>query len=231
MTNVESLSKIDKTQQIGKTAQRNQSRQAEQFLQLEQLQQAKLLDHDFFARDTVLVAQELLGKLLCRQSPEGLLAGRIVETEAYLGKNDPACHSARSHTKRNHAMFGSAGRHYVYVSYGIHLCYNVTTDREDIPAAVLLRALEPLLGVTGMQARRGEKIPFHKLAAGPGNLCRAMGISMADNDTSALRGTLYFMDDGFQAAEIVTTGRVGISQGQDMLLRFYLAGHPCISRK
>ncbi len=128
-------------------------------------------------------------------------------------------------------MFGTAGRHYVYVSYGIHLCYNVTTDQEDIPAAVLLRALEPLTGAEEMQSYRGEGIAFHKLAAGPGNLCRAMGITMADNDTSAIGGTLYFADDGFQPGEVITSGRVGISKGQEMPLRFYLAGHPCISRK
>lgn len=189
------------------------------------------LKEDFFKRDTVWVARELIGKLLCHESPAGLTIGRIVETEAYLGKNDPACHAARGLTKRNAVMFGPAGHHYVYVSYGVHLCYNVTTDREELPAAVLLRALEPCEGIPFMQARRGNQVALQRLCAGPGNLTRAMGITMAQNGEALAQSVLYYQDDGVKPPALVTTKRIGISCGQDLRLRFYWQGSPYISRK
>ncbi len=190
----------------------------------------QILTYDFFCRDTALVAKELLGKIFVFENPEGFLQGRIVETEAYLGKGDPACHTSRGKTPKNSAMFGTAGRHYLYRSYGIHICYNVTTDEPDMPSAVLLRALEPL-GSTEHICSRRPNVKLAKIASGPGNLCKAFGLNMSMNDTSALRPPLYYTDDGFRPKKIITTTRVGITQGVEMPLRFYIAGHPSVSRK
>jgi len=191
------------------------------------------LDYDFFHRDTAQVAQDLIGKLFIYHSDMGDIGGRIVETEAYLGKNDPACHSAKGMTKSNAQMFGTCARSYIYHNYGIHLCYNVTTDTDDIPAAVLLRAIEPIYGIQEMIGRRqkanGELM---RLCNGPGNLTRAMALPMSLNGQTVLDGeSIGFYDDGFCPQNIATSGRIGISAGKDMQLRYLLAGSPFLSRK
>ncbi|MGB9859988.1 MAG: DNA-3-methyladenine glycosylase, partial [Moorellaceae bacterium] len=133
------------------------------------------LPYEFFARDTVTVARELLGTYMAHFSPEGLTVGRVVETEAYLGPEDPACHSARGPTERNAVMFGPAGFVYVYLIYGMYYCVNVTTDKPEIAAAVLLRALQPIAGLELMERRRGTS-QVRQLCSGPGRLAQAMGI-------------------------------------------------------
>ena len=189
----------------------------------------EILEWEFFARPTALVAQELLGKLFFWQGPKGQVGGRIVETEAYLGPDDPACHSSRGMTPRNAAMFGRAGRHYLYRIYGVHLCYNITTDAEDIPAAVLLRALEPLFGLKEMAFRRNQA-PKQRLAAGPGNICQAMGLDLSLNGLGLEEASLVFADDGCRP-QIGISGRIGISQAAELPLRFYILDSRFISKK
>jgi len=190
-----------------------------------------LLPYSFYQRDTVTVARELLGKYMVYKKGEDILVGRVVETEAYLGKKDPACHSAKGKNRRNYVMFGPSGHAYIYLIYGIHLCFNVTTGSQDKPEAVLLRALEPIEGLEIMRKNRGQKNIFN-LCSGPGKLVQAMGIGMALNGTSVVEGPVKFYGcDKDKDFEIVTSTRVGISQAADWPLRFYIAGSRFVSKK
>jgi len=144
----------------------------------------------FFARDAVSVARDLLGCRLVHDSPAGLLVGRIVEVEAYLGDgSDPASHAHRGATPRNRSMFGPPGRFYVYRSMGLHFCANLVCEPEPRASAVLLRAVEPLAGLAQMQAARGGR-SGRELASGPGKLCQAFGIAREHDGADALRGAL-----------------------------------------
>lgn len=177
------------------------------------------------------MARELLGCYLIHRSPEGITAGRIVETEAYLGQTDPACHSYRGKTERCKTMFGPAGRVYIYLSYGIHYCFNITTDEPGIPAAVLLRALEPVEGIALMQKRRGKN-KLVELCSGPGKLAQAMGFNLNHDGCSLFQGIIEVYGGELRTGEeIVTTTRIGISKAADWPLRFYLSNNPFISRK
>ncbi len=192
----------------------------------------RILEEDFYRRDTVQVARELLGKILIHESKEGLTSGIIVETEAYY-QGDPACHATRGRTKRNAVMFGPAGIAYVYFVYGKHHCFNVVTGEEGSGEAVLVRALEPLEGVELMKRRRGDKCPYRRLSSGPGNLCSAMGIKGEHSGVSLLVAPLYICNDGDEvaSADILVTSRVGISRGEELLLRFYIKNNPYVSRR
>ncbi|MHB1420662.1 MAG: DNA-3-methyladenine glycosylase [Bacillota bacterium] len=184
----------------------------------------------FFSRDTVVVAQELLGTYMVHHAAAGITSGRVVEVEAYLGQVDPACHSSRGKTPRNEVMFGPAGRMYVYRIYGMHTCSNITTDDEQVAAAVLFRALEPRSGIPLMQERRGIKTN-RDLCRGPGRLVKAMGINMEHNGMDIEQGSIRFYRAREPAGRMITTTRVGISLAQDLPLRFYLEGSPYISKK
>jgi DNA-3-methyladenine glycosylase len=140
----------------------------------------------FFARDPVTLARDLLGRVLFYRTTEGLLAGRIVETEAYTGGDDPASHAFRGRTTRNAVMFGPAGHAYVYFTYGMHYCLNVTAEASGTAGAVLLRALEPLAGDEIMRAR-GDRGPARRLLSGPGKIGRAFGLTLADATSRADR--------------------------------------------
>jgi DNA-3-methyladenine glycosylase len=188
------------------------------------------LADDFYQRSTVEVARALLGKILVHEGAAGVTAGRIVEVEAYLFHNDAACHAARGQTARNAPMFGPPGTAYVYLIYGIHYCFNVVTGAEGEGEAVLVRALEPLVGLEIMAERRGTAA-INKVAAGPGNLCRAMAITKEHNGHNLHDPPLYLADDGYVVSELVTTTRVGISAAADLPLRFYIAHNTFISRK
>jgi len=188
------------------------------------------LDLSFFESDTVLVATELLGKWLLFNGPQGVTGGIIVETEAYLGLDDPSCHSARGCTPRNKVMFGPAGRIYIYLIYGIYYCLNVTTACIEKPEAVLFRAIEPKIGTEIMKKHR-KKIKLTELCSGPGKLVQALGIDPNLNGSSAIDGPIGFYDGEVNADfEIVTTTRIGISQAKDWPLRFYIKGNEFISR-
>lgn len=165
-----------------------------------------------------MVAAELLGKLLIVDTGDGRTSGRIVETEAYTA-DDPASHSFRGLTARNAVMFGTAGRLYVYLSYGVHTCANVVTGEEGDGAAVLIRAVEPIDGVAVMRARRGAGRP---LADGPGKLCQAFGIGLGDNGLDLCGGgPVALLDDGTPPpGDPIVGPRVGISKAVDVPWRW-----------
>lgn len=191
----------------------------------------KILEEDFYKRNTLTVARELLGKLLVHQSEEGTTSGIIVETEAYLSIDDPACHAFRGMTKRNSVMFGPPGRAYVYFIYGNHYCFNVVTSKEGIGEAVLIRALEPLEGLDLMIKRRGAGHSIYNLTSGPGKLCAAMAISRKHNGISLLTLPLFIADGKkIKDDQIGISGRIGIKEARDKPWRFFLEGNPFVSR-
>jgi DNA-3-methyladenine glycosylase len=186
------------------------------------------LPRSFYARPTVVVARDLVGKILVKESTEGLASGRIVETEAYRGESDPASHAFRGPSQRNEVMFGPPGYLYVYLSYGVHYCCNVVTESTGVAGAVLLRALEPLAGLDVMEARRGHRPP-RELCNGPGKLCQALGIEMSDYGADLERSPIWLEDDGYRPESLDESARVGISAAADLPLRFYLPDNPFVS--
>jgi len=191
----------------------------------------------FFERSCLAVAPDLLGATLVHALPDGTrLSGRIVEVEAYLGDGtDPGSHCHRGVTPRNRAMFGPAGRLYVYRSYGIHTCANVVCEPRGRGAAVLLRAVEPLAGGERMRHLRGlaGDAPDRLVASGPGRLCQAFGITLDDYGTSLLRGRLSLRqptasDPRLPQARSQRVG-LGAGKGEELPYRFYLPGHSCVS--
>jgi len=187
------------------------------------------LPREFFSRDPVSLARDLLGRILFSRTAEGLLAGRIVETEAYTGGTDPASHAYRGPTARNAVMFGPAGHAYVYFSYGMHYCLNVTAERRGQPGAVLLRALEPLAGIELMRAR-GDRGPEARLLGGPGKIGRAFGLTLQDNGRDFTRGPL-----GISAGlpvpdrQVAASPRIGISRAVELPYRFAVIGSRSVS--
>lgn len=189
-----------------------------------------VLPRQFYARDTVQVARELLGHVLVHHTPEGITAGKIVETEAYL-QGDPACHASRGMTPRNRVMFGPPGIAYVYFTYGMHYCFNIVTAGEGVGEAVLIRALEPLEGIPLMQSRRGRE-KLHELCGGPAKLVQAMGIGRDNNGSDIVTGPLTVLGGEPVSGEmLVVTTRIGIKEGSDLPLRFYIKGNRYISKK
>lgn len=186
------------------------------------------LPHEFFARATAEVARDMLGAVLVRRVGDIVLAGRIVETEAYLAENDAASHSFRGRTARNGAMFGAAGTLYVYRIYGIHLCANIVTEETGRGAAVLLRALEPLAGMDFMQKQRGTSAT-HTLCNGPGKLAQALTFRPSDNGASLVQPSLFLLP-AESRCEIATSPRIGITKAADLPLRFFMAGNRFVSR-
>ncbi len=185
--------------------------------------------------DAEAAARALLGAVLWHRTGEGIAAGRIVETEAYLG-NDPACHASRGMTARNAAMFGPAGRAYIYFIYGMYHCFNVVTGPQGVGEAVLIRALEPLEGEALMRRRRRTE-DSRQLCNGPAKLVLALGISREQNGADLGRGDLrLFAPEGYpgwdsQHPPKVKAGpRIGISAATDWPLRFYVAGNPFVSK-
>ena len=183
------------------------------------------LPRSFYLRPAITVARQLLGKTLVRRAGRQVLAGRIIEVEAYLGSNDPASHAYRGRTQRNDVMFWEGGHLYVYFTYGMHFCANVVTGSEGIGNAVLLRALEPLDGVRIMaENRKRDASEIKDLCSGPAKLCQAFGIARSENGTD-LCGRSIWIEAGMlsrRSFAIEATPRVGISQGKDALLRFVM---------
>lgn len=190
-----------------------------------------ILPQSFYSRPTIQVAKGLLGQLLVHETPPTVTAGRIVEVEAYLPKNDPGCHAARGMTPRNRVMFGHAGHAYVYFCYGNHYLFNVVTEKNGIPGAVLIRALEPVKGLELMTKRRGHfKTGDLALTNGPGKLVQALGIGKRHNGISLWKKPLYLKTIKRMEPIAVTT-RIGITEGSELPLRFYLKGNPYLSVK
>jgi DNA-3-methyladenine glycosylase len=198
----------------------------------------QLIPRAFFEAPAELVAPRLLGKVLAHRTPAGVLSGRIVEVEAYLGPHnqppDPAAHTFRGATPRNQVIFGLAGHAYVYSIYGKYFCMNVSCEPEGQAGCVLVRALEPLRGVEQMRVNRGleQGAKPSQLTAGPSRLCQALGLTRATHnglDLTDASSPLQLLDDGFPEAEAHVTVRIGIRHAVDLPLRFILRGHPCVS--
>ena len=188
------------------------------------------LSRAVYLRPTLTVARDLLGRILVRKTAGGILAGRIVETEAYLGERDPASHAYRGRTPRNEAMFLEGGRLYVYFTYGMHFCSNVVTGPAGVARAVLLRAVEPLLGEEAMRARRGIGTG-PDVTNGPARLCQAFGIGREENGIDLTGGALFIARGrGVNARKIGVSGRIGVSAGAEKPWRFFVSGNRCVSR-
>jgi len=187
------------------------------------------LGRAFYARDPVTLARDLLGRILFFDSPAGLLAGRIVETEAYTGAADPASHAYRGATPRNAVMFGPAGYAYVYFTYGMHHCLNVVAERKGTAGAVLLRSLEALWGL-GLMRGHGVQGGDERLCSGPGKIGKAFGLTLAQNGLDLTRGPLGIAAGRQVDDRLVKVGtRIGISRAADLPYRFTIAGSPSVS--
>jgi DNA-3-methyladenine glycosylase len=191
----------------------------------------------FFQRDTLDLVPEILGKVLVRRIHGETLSGRIVEVEAYVG-NDPASHAARGMTERNEVMFEEGGFSYVYFTYGMHFCFNIVTERKGFPAALLIRALEPLEGIETMKKLR-KLVPtkegadvIRNLTNGPAKLCQAMQIDRKLNGVKLDGKDFFIADDGFVADKkgIGKSTRIGIKVGTDRKWRFFLKGNEFVSK-
>lgn len=191
------------------------------------------IKRNFFYQDTVKVAKDILGKLLVRESSQGIFVGRIVEVEDYRGIDDPASHSYRGKTKRNEIMFGKPGVVYVYFTYGYHYCLNVVTEKAGIAAAVLIRALKPLKGIDEMKINRGVK-DLTKVASGPGKLTKAFQITLEENGLDITNASSYmniYEINKPEQFQIVQTTRIGIRLAKEFPWRFYIKDNPNVSKK
>jgi len=178
------------------------------------------------------VAEELLGKVLVHRTHEGKTSGVIVETEAYIGEDDPACHASFGRTPRSEPLFGPPGFAYVYLNYGIHYLMNAVTEADGFPGAVLIRALQPLDGIELMTMRRapdGRAIDEHALCRGPGNLTKALGITTADNRLDLAAGKLTIEDRGISVGRIATGPRIGIRVAIERPWRYWVEGHRSVA--
>jgi DNA-3-methyladenine glycosylase len=200
------------------------------------------LSRAFYDRPTLDVARDLLGKVLVHRRRGFVTSGAIVEVEAYIGESDPACHAAPGRTRRNAPLYGRPGFAYVYLNYGIHSLVNVVTEAEDAPAAVLIRALDPIDGVSTMRRRRGRAmkgrrapdvsaLSVHDLCRGPGNVTMAMGITLAENRCDLLGDRVFVEDRGLTLGATTWGPRIGIRVGTDRAWRAYIDGHPAVSGK
>lgn len=187
------------------------------------------LRREFYNRPTLKVAKEILGKYLVVNMKGKKLSGKIVETEAYRGLYDPASHAYGGMTPRNRIMFGEPGHAYVYFTYGMYYCLNFVTEKEAFPAAVLIRALEPMEGIEIMKRRRKKEKP-EDLTSGPGKLCQAMGIDKTLYGADLIGQTIYVEDRGEKTGKIVSTNRIGIDEGKERKWRFYLKDNRFVSR-
>ena len=188
------------------------------------------LARSFFARPARIVARELLGAELRRRIGETWLVGRIVETEAY-GANDPASHGFRGRTPRTNVMFGPPGFSYIYFTYGMHHCFNVTCDEEGLAEAVLIRGIEPLEGIETMRKFRPGITLDRNLTNGPGKICQAFNLARTESGIDLLGDGEIILAQGKQvpSAEIVVTSRIGISLAKDEQWRFYIRGNRFVS--
>ena len=197
-----------------------------------------VLSRDFYARPTLDVARALIGKVLVHETTAGIASGVIVETEAYIGESDPACHAAPGPTARNAPLYGPPGIAYVYLNYGIHYLVNAVTESEGSPAAVLIRALEPLEGEELMRRRRARgtgrsarDFSSAELCRGPGNLTRALGITLRQNSSDLTQSALRIEDRRLAARDVAWTPRIGINVGVESEWRCVAVDSDAVSGK
>jgi DNA-3-methyladenine glycosylase len=195
------------------------------------------LQKEFYIRDSLTVAKKLLGKILVHEAPEGVTAGKIVETEAYKGPEDKAAHSfGNRRTPRTETMYGPKGHAYIYLIYGLYYCINVTSGiTEGKPEATLIRALEPVQGIELMMKRRGPTGQLANVASGPGRLCIAMGLTKIHNGLDMSKPPLYITNgQTIDAQNIAQAPRVGVDYAgdhKDRPWRFYIKNNPYVSVK
>jgi len=192
------------------------------------------LDRNFYYQPTLQMARDLLGKRLMRVLNDQRLSGLIVETEAYIGEADKACHASRGRTPRTEVMYGPPGHAYVYFIYGMHHCFNVVTEEEGFPAAILIRALEPLEGLEWMRRHRPGRSDG-QLTNGPGKLCAALAVDRTLNGVDLCTSQVFFIEEGRTVAdeEVATSPRIGIRSDEvarSRPWRFYIQGNRCVSR-
>ncbi len=193
---------------------------------------AKVLPRSFYARDTVAVARALLGKIVVHRLDGASMAGRIVETEAYLGSGDRAAHSFAGLTGRTRIIFGPPGHAYVYLIYGMHHCLNFIAERDSVPGCVLIRALDPLQGVEAMRARRPHVRLDRELANGPGKLTLALGIDRRHYGADLTSGPLTVREiPADPPPKIQVTPRIGIAKSKDLPLRFLIDDNEAVSKR
>jgi len=201
------------------------------------LQRIKKLSKSFYTRNVLTVAKELLGKILVKKDDELLLAGKIVEVEAYDGLVDEAAHTFIGRTKRNEIMFNDGGYFYVYFTYGAHFCCNVVTGKKDHGTAVLIRALEPLEGIKKMSINRFNKILLSEkeklnLANGPGKVCEAFGITREHYGLDLTENKIFILArPNLKSSQIVISKRIGIKKSIDLPWRFYIKDNPFVSKR
>lgn len=189
------------------------------------------LPRSFYARETELVARDMLGTILECETPAGTASGIIVETEAYLGEHDEACHAVVGRTARTEALYGPPGNSYVYFIYGMYWCFNAVTRDEGLPSAVLVRALEPLEGIPLMQRRRPSARTVINLTNGPGKLCTALGITGSMSGKTLRRKPLIVREgERIPDDQIRTTTRIGITRAADWPMRWLIDGNPFVSK-
>jgi DNA-3-methyladenine glycosylase len=185
----------------------------------------------FYDRPTELVARELLGTVLECTTPEGVTSARIVETEAYIGPDDPACHAAAGLTRRTVHLFGPPGKAYVYFIYGMYWCFNAVTRGRGHGSAVLVRAAHPISGLDLMRRRRSRAHRDRDLTNGPGKLCLAMGIVGTMNGTSLRDGPIVIRaGEPVDDSSVIVTPRIGITQAAEWPLRFLVRDDPYVSK-
>jgi DNA-3-methyladenine glycosylase len=192
------------------------------------------LKHDFYSRPTLEVARDLLGKVLVRRLNGKNLSGKIVETEAYIGPEDLACHASKGKTSRTSIMFEQGGRAYVYMIYGFYFCLNAVTEARDYPAAVLIRAVEPVEQVGVMRRLRKNPTRDTNIASGPGKLCMAMAIDKNLNGADLTGNMLWIEDRKLDVGAIEAGPRIGVDYAgeyKDKPWRFYIGGNPHVSRR
>lgn len=198
----------------------------------ELLAATRLPARSFYARPTVEVARSLLGTILLHRTSEGLLAGVIVEVEAYLGQNDPAAHSSAGRTARTRVIFGDPGHAYVYKIYGLHQCLNVVAEPAGTPGCVLIRALEPVCGIDAMRYRRVSARRVDQISSGPAKLTQAMGIGMEAYGADLLGEPLSIrLPHKGPEVEVRTSKRIGIRKARELDLRFFIVDNEHVSRR
>ena len=191
------------------------------------------LPESFYSRPAVDVAVDLIGKVLVRQVGRTRMAGIIVETEAYVGSHDLACHASKGKTARTSVMFGPPGRAYVYMIYGVYYCLNAVTERTGYPAAVLIRAIEPLDGLHAMKRRRPKAARDIDIGSGPGKLCQAMSIDRDLNAVSLRGRSLWIENHDMDPVPVAAGPRIGVDyagQYRDKPWRFFVHDNPHVSR-